>query len=61
MKKQKEIKTAKTVVTPAAFVRESTAIAETPSYDWNTQRNSVMGYGTFRQTFGPPINQWEND
>ena len=51
MKKQNEIKTAKPVVTPAAFVRESTAIAETPSYDWNTQRNSVIGFGTFRKKF----------
>ena len=61
MKKQKEIKTAKTVVTPAAFVRESTAIAETPSYDWNTQRNSVMGFGTFRKTFSGINETWESD
>mgnify|MGYP003293420913 CR=1 FL=1 len=56
-----KIKSTKVVVTPAAFVRESTAIAETPHYDWKTQRNSVMGYGTYRQTFGPPHNMWEND
>ena len=53
-------KTVKAVVTPATFVRNSTAIAEKQSYDWKAQRNSVMGYGTFRQTFFN-IPQWESD
>ena len=60
MIKQNSTKTVKAVVTPAAFVRESKAIAEKQSYDWSAQRNSVMGYGTYRQTFpNPPM--WEND
>lgn len=61
MIKQNSTESAKAVVTPAAFVQKITAIAETQSYDWHTQRNSVMGYGTARQTFGPPMEQWESD
>lgn len=61
MIKQNSTKTVKAVVTPAAFVRESAAIAKKPSYDWKAQRNSVMGYGTARQTFRPPMEQWESD
>lgn len=60
MIKQSNVKTVK-AVTPAAFVRESKAIAEKQSYDWKAQRNSVMGYGTFRQTFGGMNPQWESD
>ncbi len=60
MIKQNSTKTVKAVVTPAAFVRKSTAIAEKQSYDWKAQRNSVMESGTARQTFAnPPM--WEND
>ena len=51
MIKQNSTKSVEAVVTPAAFVRESAEVTEKPSYDWNIQRNSVMGYGTFRQTF----------
>ena len=61
MIKQNSTKAVKAVVAPSAFVRESKAIAEKQSYNWTSQRNSVMGYGTARQTFGPPFNQWEND
>ena len=61
MIKQNSAETAKAVVTPSAFVRKTTAIAETQSYDWYTQRNSVMGAGTFSRTFTGPMEQWESD
>lgn len=61
MIKQNSTESAKAVVTPAAFVKKITSIAETQSYDWRIQRNSVMGFGTARQTFGPPMTQWESD
>ena len=61
MIKQNSTKSVEAVVTPAAFFRESAEIAETPSYDWNTQRNSIMGFGTFRKTFGGSMETWETD
>ena len=61
MIKQNSTKAAKAVVTPTAFVRATTATAETQSYDWHTQRNSVMGTGTFYRTFTGPMEQWESD
>ena len=63
MIKQNQAKDAvKASVTPMNFVKAcADGIAENPVYDWKTQRNSVMGYGTFRQTFSRPMEQWEND
>ena len=61
MIKQNSGKTAKAVVAPEAFVKESSAAVAKPSYDWTTQRNSEMAYGTFRQTFGGMNPQWESD
>ena len=51
----------KKAVAPDAFVKESAAAVVKPSYNWTVQRNSEMAFGTMRQTFGPPMNQWEND
>ena len=60
MIKQNCNKTVKSVVAPDAFVKESAAAVVKPSYDWTTQRNSEMAYGTMRQTFANPPT-WEND
>lgn len=48
------------VITPKAFVKASKAIADVPSYDWTTQRSSIMAYGTWRETFRNP-STWESD
>ena len=61
MIQEHSIKPVKAVVTPEAFVRECAEIAETPSYDWNTQRNSTMQVGTFYRTFTGPMEKWESD
>ncbi len=53
--------TQKSYITPRAFVKECPAVADVPSYDWNTQKNTVMCFGTARQTFRPPLEQWESD
>ncbi len=52
--------THKSCITPKAFVKKCPTVADVPSYDWNTQKNTVMCYSTARQTFAnPPM--WEND
>lgn len=50
----------KIVVTPDAFVKEVKCEKLESAYDWEAQKNPVMAFGTFRQTFSNPI-QFEND